>query len=142
MGTRDNFNALLSSIGVDNERSGFKLNAPNVTYTVRYQNVSKKKVAFSVEHKNRLMLEDDLLKLPANLVPHASAPDVPPLTEVVWEEGVKQKTAHYSFNEWLELMSLEMPGTWWYLGQPDEYEEAREKYQRLDPLVRILGAKR
>lgn len=125
MSGRDKFLAQLEELGIDVERTSFRSDAPTVVYGLRYRNLDGRSLEFSVEHKNRLMLENDLLRLPEALIPREKYE--PSLVGVEWNEG-KQCAVHYQFEDWLRLMALQMPGTWYYLGVPAAYEEARLVY--------------
>jgi hypothetical protein len=133
-------NDALAKLGIEpNSRTGFNPASPDVIYAVRYKNIQGLDIEFSVAHKNRAMLEDDLLKLPVSLIPCVDYKNT--LAEVEWAEG-KRLERHYEFNDWFRMMSLLGPGTWYYLGSPEEYKIARAAYVKLDPLKRLHPAAR
>jgi hypothetical protein len=136
MSARDKFKKSLDALGVD-PRNGFSLGDSDVVYGLRYKNLVGKTIEFSVAHKNRSMLEDELMALPVMLVPYVGSEKS--LDGVEWSEG-KQCAAHYKFTDWFKLQALVTPGVWFYLGMPEEYEVARRTYEELNPLRRILGA--
>jgi hypothetical protein len=72
--------------------------------------------------------------LPVSLIPFVNYQRT--LAEVQWTEGNKLER-HYEFDEWFRLMSLLLPGTWYYLGSPSDYKAARAAYVELDPLKRL-----
>jgi hypothetical protein len=120
--------ALFEMLGLD-PRKAYSLGAPRKVFEVSFENEFGKKVLFTVEHPNKLALKDTFADLPVGMrtkKPCLRIVDVP-------------AKAHFSFDEWYQLSQLALPGTWYYLGMPEEYKKAAKICAKIDPLGRIFG---